>query len=237
MEAKKKRVRAVTADAQQRIDRSNIKRLLKYFKISQAALAKRLGIPVGNVRAYLSGKQRIPNGFSKKVLKAYDKEVRVAIEKQKKFTERYEVIEPKIKPLVDVLNRTKLLVTFSSCQGHFARSEQRMQDRNFADVRFQLAPAAKEEDLQMLLEFVISEVYHRDPPVFVDSYKKYIPQVSTNYDGPIWVIQITPHRRLDSPQKKRQYTDQGISVVVDMVKKAIGLRESRKPLIPYRLDA
>ena len=65
-------------------------------------------------------------------------------------------IEPKILPLVDALNATEILTTFSSCQGHYSARDQNWLDRNFAEVRFRKRPEASEGKMETFLCHIVS---------------------------------------------------------------------------------
>lgn len=69
------------------------------------------------------------------------------------------IIEPLILPLVDALNETGLLETFSSCQGHFGEEEEpdTLNDRTKADVRAYLRDGASEKDVEELILHVLSD--------------------------------------------------------------------------------
>ncbi|HEY4065178.1 MAG TPA: hypothetical protein VGM30_24930 [Puia sp.] len=139
-------------------------------------------------------------------------------------------IEPKIKPLVDALMQTKLLKTFSSCQGHYRGTDQLQQDRNFADVRFWKLPKASEKELQAILVYVVSEFWPQKTDMTMEAFKKYIPSAAVN-DDPIYLITLTPLDRFDHPHKKRKDTDNGIKLATELVKIATRLNKEGKLVV------
>ena len=60
-------------------------------------------------------------------------------------------IEPGILPLVESLNQTGLVQTFSSCEGHFGAEEQTIVDQNHAYVRFVPAEGITPEQVETAL--------------------------------------------------------------------------------------
>src|SRR3990170_286137 len=68
------------------------------------------------------------------------------------------IIERRIRTLVDALNNTGLVVTFSSCEGHFGETERvGFKDREMAEVWFELAQGVSENDLEKLFGHLISK--------------------------------------------------------------------------------
>ncbi|MEZ0486726.1 hypothetical protein [Fibrella aquatica] len=117
-------------------------------------------------------------------------------------------IEPGILPLVDALNRTGLLQTFSSCEGHFAPEEQRMRDRNHAEVRFLPEPNARLEPWlgTLLTRF---KTCHGLMPVTVTGYKLFTPIDEEAVDE-TYVIELRPFNRFDPPVTKRADVDRAV---------------------------
>lgn len=68
-------------------------------------------------------------------------------------------IEPRIRCLVDALNETGLLQTFSSCQGHFGEEHDPddLTDRTKAEVRADLRRSVLEPDVEDLVLHVLSD--------------------------------------------------------------------------------
>ncbi|MBC3786222.1 hypothetical protein [Spirosoma utsteinense] len=125
-----------------------------------------------------------------------------------------DAIEPRIRPLVDALNATGLVVTFSSCEGHFGADEQKMADRNLAYVRFLpaagVSAGAVEDALgQWLMSY---KKKHGLMPVRVIGYKLFTPlddEVDSTY-----VIELHPFNRFDAPDRKRRDIDWAVERLV-----------------------
>lgn len=120
-------------------------------------------------------------------------------------------IEPKIKPLVDAMNNTKICWTFSSCQGHYCDEEQEFSDRNRADVRFDLKDGVSNNDAEHFMTYLITEFTNRHgfSPVIIKGYKLYAPDddYSTDY---VYVVELSPFDRFETPTDKRNMTDKAI---------------------------
>ena len=123
-------------------------------------------------------------------------------------------IEPNIKPLVDALNATGLVRTFSSCEGHYHPDDQKLVDRNHAYVRF--LPAADvsagevEEALgQWLIDY---KKKHGLMPVRVIGYVLFTP-IDDDIDR-TYVIELHPFNRFDTADRKRSDTDWAVERLV-----------------------
>ncbi|MVM37548.1 hypothetical protein GO730_07875 [Spirosoma sp. HMF3257] len=129
-----------------------------------------------------------------------------------------EDIEPKIRPLVDALNKTGLVRTFSSCEGHFLPEEQTLVDRNHAEVRFVPTDGVSIEDVESLLAYVLTrfKAGHGLIPVKVTAYKLYTP-IDEETVEETFVFQLTPFNRFDSPDRKRADVDRAIGQVVALL--------------------
>lgn len=126
-------------------------------------------------------------------------------------------IEPRIRPLVDALNATALVRTFSSCEGHFGADEQTLVDRNRAEVRFVPAREGDAKSVEQLLAFLLPrfKVQHGLIPVTLIGYKLYTP-----VDGMLeetFVIELRPFNRFDSPDRKRADTDRAIGQLIQLL--------------------
>ncbi len=117
-------------------------------------------------------------------------------------------IEPGILPLVEALNATGLVRTFSSCEGHFGPSEQTLRsvatvDRNHAYVRFVLAEGITSEQVETAMgQWLIAyKKKHGLMPVRVIGYKLFTP-VDDEIDV-TFVLELHPFNRFDSPETKR----------------------------------
>lgn len=125
--------------------------------------------------------------------------------------------EPHIRPLVEALNQTGLLRTFSSCEGHYAPAEQTFQDRNRAYVKFVPAPHIPEQTIEqwlgrLLIQFKIRHGYL---PVHLTGYKLYTPTddaIETSF-----TLELMPFNRFDRPETKRADTNRAIQQVTALL--------------------
>lgn len=123
-------------------------------------------------------------------------------------------IEPRIWPLVDALNATDLVRTFSSCEGHYNPEEQTLVDRNLAYVRFVPAPGVLPEQVETALGQWLAEYKKKYGllPVRVIGYKLFTP---TDDDIDVtFVIELYPFNRFDPPDRKRSDTDRTVGQLV-----------------------
>ena len=125
-----------------------------------------------------------------------------------------EAIEPKIRPLVDALNQTGLVRTFSSCEGHFSPEEQTLVDRNHAYVRFMPAESIPAEQVEKLLAGSLTRFksQHGLLPVNVIGYKLYTPLDDEAVEE-TFVLELRPFNRFDPPDRKRADIDRAIEQV------------------------
>lgn len=126
------------------------------------------------------------------------------------------MIEPGILPLVEALNATGLVQTFSSCEGHFDPSrgdgsEQTLVDRNHAYVRFIPADGITHEQVETALGnwLMAYKKKHGLMPVRVIGYKLFTP-IDNEVDV-TFVLELHPFNRFDLPQTKRDDVDKSIS--------------------------
>ena len=136
-------------------------------------------------------------------------------------------IEKKILPLVNALNATKLVRTFSSCEGHYKGTDQKLTDRNFADVRFDKLPNTKNEVVDELLRYVFGVFYHLDTQMCVDTYKKYVPTSILAKGQDCYVIIIEPFDRFAHPDQKRRDTDEAIKILTVIVQEWTKIRRNK----------
>lgn len=124
-------------------------------------------------------------------------------------------IEPNIRPLVDALNQTGLVRTFSSCEGHFSPQEQTLVDRNRAEVRFVPADGMTEVAVKNWLATVLIAFkrQHGLIPIQLVGYKVYTPIDSETIEE-TYVLELRPFNRFDLPDRKRADTDRAIRQVV-----------------------
>ncbi|WP_018619897.1 hypothetical protein [Spirosoma luteum] len=126
-----------------------------------------------------------------------------------------DTIEPEIRPLVDALNQTGLVRTFSSCQGHFGPDEQTLVDRNQAEIRFVPADGVPTESVEKLLASLLTRFkrQHGILPVTLKGYKLYTPIEEETVDE-TFVLELCPFNRFDPPDRKRADTNRAIGQVV-----------------------
>lgn len=119
-------------------------------------------------------------------------------------------IESNILPLVEALNTTGLVRTFSSCEGHFGPEEQTIVDRNHAYVRFVPAEGIPAEQVETTLgQWIIAyKKKHGLMPVRVIGYKLFTP-VDDEIDL-TFVIELHPFNRFDLPETKGADIDRGV---------------------------
>lgn len=126
--------------------------------------------------------------------------------------------EPKIRPLVEALNQTGLVQTFSSCEGHYEPEEQRFQDRNLAYVKFVPATGASaNEPVERWLGALLVQfkVWHGYMPMHLIGYKSFTP--TDDVIEVSFTLELKPFNRFDSPAVKRADTDRAIEQVVRLI--------------------
>lgn len=129
-------------------------------------------------------------------------------------------IEPKILPLVEAINSSGIVKTFSSCQGHYDEIDQETMDRNHADVRFDPLPNILDIEVERFITFMVTE-FNNDftfVPTLLRGYKLFTPNNKYETDA-VYVIELTPFERMDNPKIKRKDTDEGILNAVTIVQK------------------
>ena len=136
------------------------------------------------------------------------------------YPEMTDDIEPGILPLVTALNSTGLVHTFSSCEGHFGPDEQRLRDRNHAEVRFLPASSASTPGTlpdhwlgTLLTRF---KIHHGLMPVTVIGYKLFTPTGEATIDE-TYVIELRPFNRFDPPAAKRADIDRAVRQLAGLV--------------------
>jgi hypothetical protein len=128
-------------------------------------------------------------------------------------------IEYRILSLVNAINQTGLFTTFSSCEGHFAPWEQTIDDRNRADVRFKRRKGISEKRANDFLYFLVNQYPLGLIRAGLSVYKIYTPFHPLNSADYVYVIQITPYDRFDTPEHKRAETDEGIDMLLGIITK------------------
>jgi hypothetical protein len=131
-------------------------------------------------------------------------------------------IELRIRPLVDAVNATGVVRTFSSCEGHYAPNEQTLVDRNRAEIRFVPAINKSAGEVEQLLTYLLTTFkrQHGILPIHLTSYKLYTPIDDTSIEE-TFVLELRPFNRFDPPDRKRADTDRGIEQVVRLLQKVI----------------
>ena len=134
-------------------------------------------------------------------------------------------IEYRILPLVNAINQTGLFRTISSCQGHFAPGEQTINDRNRADVRFERRKGVSKKRANGFLYFLVNQYPLGLIRAGLSVYKIYTPFHPLNTADYVYVIQIAPFDRFDTPQHKRVETDEGIDMLLSIITKYQGKKK------------
>jgi len=145
----------------------------------------------------------------------------------KKLKQIYRIIEPRIRVLVDALNRTGMIKTVSSCEGHLEETLEAMKEqgsfypRDSAYVSFERLEYIEESMLEELFRFIYSD--HLDSKTKWDATlsitKRYIAcketvPIESHYRFTLKLFD--PHEPLD---KKRAKLDTLIKEVAESVEK------------------
>ena len=128
-------------------------------------------------------------------------------------------IEPGILPLVEALNKTGLVRTFSSCEGHFDPHEQTLRDRNYAEVRSVAAEGVDGLTVETWLGGLLSQfkARHGLMPITVVGYKLFTPLGDGAIDE-TFVLELRPFNRFDPPATKRLDIDRAVRQVALVVR-------------------
>lgn len=126
-------------------------------------------------------------------------------------------LEPNIRPLVEALNKTGLLQTFSSCEGHFEPADQTIRDRNHAEVRFVPLPGISSDQLETFMGTLLTSYKkkHGLMPVQLVGYKLFTP-IDEAVDE-TYVLELRPFNRFDQPQTKRADINRAVRQVVTLL--------------------
>ncbi len=125
-------------------------------------------------------------------------------------------IEAGIRPLVDALNATGLVTTFSSCEGHFdAVAHPPLIDRPHAYVRFVPATGVRANEVEKLMAYLLTRFRARHGliPVKLTGYKQYTPSDDEMVEE-TFVLELNPVNRFDPPARHRADTDRAIEQAV-----------------------
>lgn len=128
------------------------------------------------------------------------------------------MIEPGILPLVETLNATGLVQTFSSCEGHYGPDEQTLVDRNHAYVRFVPAPDVSVGQVEELITGLLTrfKARHGLVPITLTGYKLYT-AIDDEAIDKTFVLELRPFNRFDSADRKRADTDRAVAQVVNLL--------------------
>jgi hypothetical protein len=133
-------------------------------------------------------------------------------------------IEPRIRPLVDALNATALVRTFTSCEGHYGYRGRAgdFTNREQANVGFFVREGVPEEDLVRLFGQVLHqyELGGVKDAVFTVA-KHYAPGLDAS-DGPVVYFDFTvrPSNPRSSNAAKRKSTDDLLALIAGAVGRA-----------------
>jgi len=130
-----------------------------------------------------------------------------------------DTLEPRIRPLVDALNATGIVQTFSSCEGHFRPDEQTLVDRNRAEVRFVPTAGATIVAVETLLAYVLTRFknHHGILPVTARGYRLYTP-IDEDAVEETFVLELRPFNRFESPDQKRSDVDRAIERIIKLIR-------------------
>jgi hypothetical protein len=136
-------------------------------------------------------------------------------------------IEARIRPLVDALNATGLVQTFSSCEGHYGVKDLHdFSDKEKAEVLFELNSGVPEAELERffaktLRDYIPSEAQWG---ATLTIQKRYIPDLTGGLDLEYaYAFVIRPFNPHETNKDKRRHTDDAIAVIT-----AIVLKNTRK---------
>ena len=136
---------------------------------------------------------------------------------------RPDEIELRIWPLVDALNQTGVVRTFSSCEGHFGPDEQTLIDRNHAYVQFVPTDGVVVSAVETLMAFVLTRfrALHGLIPVTLNGYKRYTPSgEGPSGEGSVeetFVLELRPFNGFDPPAQKRRDIDRAVGQVARLL--------------------
>ncbi len=133
-------------------------------------------------------------------------------------------IEPRIRPLVDALNGTGLVQTFTSCEGHFGdRQPAGWPDREQANVAFFLRKGVPEARLARLFGSVLAEHRRRAGDGVALTIAKHYAAALDGTDVPevFFDFTIRPSDLGAARDEKRALTDRCLAIVTRAVKRAV----------------
>ncbi len=148
-------------------------------------------------------------------------------------------IEPRIRPLVDALNETGLVYTFTSCEGHYGRPGPPGDPpgRERANVGFFLLPGVPEQDLVRFFGKVLAGCrLHASREVIFEVAKRYAAALDGS-DAPevFFDFTIRPVDAGASPFAKRNATDRALAAIARSVT-LVARPATRDALVSPRAD-
>ncbi len=128
-------------------------------------------------------------------------------------------IEQKIEPLVDAINNTSIVKTFSSCEGHYSDCVDVM-DRCCADVRFNPSDGIKEKQIETFFDYILKKYSNLEIQwkAKLQICKQYTPLSNDENIDFIFAIKISPFDKNESDRNKRIDIDKAILEVTKIVK-------------------
>lgn len=132
-----------------------------------------------------------------------------------KTVERKLIIEPKIRPLVDILNEVPYISTVSSCQGHYLSPDH---SKHYAQVIFRVGKPY-EVPLKRLAQKILATTAPSWADALVEVYNRLYVLPGQSRLNNLWEIRITPHSA--DPSENRHYTDRAIKQVIDVISQYI----------------
>ena len=133
-------------------------------------------------------------------------------------------IEPGIRALVDAVNETGLVQTFTSCEGHYGvrAPPGDFTDRERACVRFFLGDDTSEDDLQHFFGKVLADYERHEVAEASFCIGK---RFESGLDGSdsteaYYEFQVRPRNRNASDAEKRRITDHALAVITACVWRA-----------------
>jgi hypothetical protein len=135
-------------------------------------------------------------------------------------------IEPGVRALVDALNATRLVHTFTSCEGHYGyrAPEGDFTDRERANVGFFLRAGASEDALVRFFGRVLADYDRYAVEEIVFTVEKRYAAALDPADGPEAFFEFTmrPRNRGAPDAAKRSVTDRALAVITACVTRAAG---------------
>lgn len=136
-------------------------------------------------------------------------------------------IEPGIRSLVDAINESGLVQTFTSCEGHYGYRPPPgdFTDRERANVGFFLRDGASEADLQHLFGQVLADYERHEVKEATFCIGKRYAAGLAGSDTPevFYELQVRPRDRNATDAEKRRVTDRALAAITAAVWRATDL--------------